>query len=72
MHKTETADGMRIEWDAPITMDDGAVLRADIFRPVGDGKYPVILSYGPYGKGLAFQDGWKAAWNRLISIFPEV
>ena len=72
MHKTEIADGMRIEWDAPIEMDDGAVLRSDIFRPLGDGRYPVILSYGPYGKGLAFQEGWKVAWDRLTSMFPEV
>ena len=41
---------MRIDWDVPITMDDGLVLRADVFRPVKDGKYPVILSYGPYAK----------------------
>jgi uncharacterized protein len=72
VHKTDIADGMRIEWDAPIEMDDGTVLRADIFRPIDDGRYPVILSYGPYGKGLAFQDGWKAAWERLVAIFPEV
>jgi predicted acyl esterase len=26
-------DGMRIEWDIPIIMDDGLVLRADIYRP---------------------------------------
>ena len=25
---------MRIDWDVPITMDDGLVLRADVFRPV--------------------------------------
>ena len=24
---------MKIEWDVPITMDDGLVLRADVFRP---------------------------------------
>ena len=24
---------MRIDWDVPITMDDGLVLRADVFRP---------------------------------------
>ncbi len=28
---------MRIEWDVPIAMDDGVVLRADMFRPV-DGR----------------------------------
>ena len=29
----EIRDGMRIDWDVPITMDDGLVLRADVFRP---------------------------------------
>jgi predicted acyl esterase len=63
---------MRIEWDAPITMEDGIVLRADVMRPVADGKYPVILTYGPYAKGLAFQEGYKTAWTRMITAFPEV
>ncbi|MCC6775141.1 MAG: CocE/NonD family hydrolase [Hyphomicrobiales bacterium] len=62
---------MRIEWDVPITMDDGVVLRADVFRPIADGKYPAILSYGPYGKGLAFQDGFKAAWDKMVKDYPE-
>ena len=31
---------MRIDWDAPIAMDDGVVLRADVFRPVADGTIP--------------------------------
>ena len=50
--KSEIRDGMQIEWDTPITTDDGVMLRADVFRPIGNGKYPVILSYGPYAKGL--------------------
>jgi len=49
---------MRIDWDVPVTMDDGLVLRADLYRPPQEGKYPVILSYGPYAKGLASQDGY--------------
>ena len=63
--RSEVRDGMRIDWDVPITMDDGLVLRADVFRPVTDGRYPVILSYGPYAKGLAFQDGYPSAWERM-------
>ena len=70
--KSEARDGMRIDWDAPIPMEDGVVLRADVFRPAGDGRYPVILSYGPYAKGLAFQDGYKGNWARLIKAAPEV
>ena len=63
---------MRIDWDTPIEMDDGVVLRADLFRPVAEGRYPVILSCGPYAKGLAFQDAYKSAWMRLAKAFPEV
>ena len=47
-------------------------MRADLFRPVGDGKYPVILSYGPYAKGLSFQEGYKGNWARLAKAAPEV
>ncbi len=70
--KSEIRDGMRIDWDAPIEMDDGVVLRADVFRPVGDGNFPVVLSYGPYAKGLAFQEGYKGNWARLTKSAPEV
>ena len=69
--KSEIRDGMRVDWDAPIAMDDGVVLRADVFRPVADGQYPVILSYGPYAKGLAFQEGYKSAWTRMTAAYPE-
>src|SRR5690606_21676509 len=64
-HRSEVRDGMRIDWDVPIAMDDGLVLRADVFRPVKGGRHPVILSYGPYAKGLAFQDGYPSAWQRM-------
>ena len=63
---------MQIDWDAPIPMDDGVVLRADVFRPAGAGKHPVILSYGPYAKGLSFQEGYKGNWARLTKAAPEV
>jgi len=28
--KSDVRDGMRIDWDLPITMDDGVVVRADL------------------------------------------
>ena len=70
--RSEIRDGMQIEWDAAIPMDDGIVLRADVFRPAGKGEFPVILSYGPYAKGHAFQDSRKFAWERMIKKKPEV
>ena len=70
--RSEIRDGMRIHWDVPIEMDDGLVLRADAFLPVQEGRYPVILSYGPYAKGLAFQDGYAGAWERMAQNHPDV
>ncbi len=70
--KSEIRDGMKIDWDVPISMDDGLVLRADVYRPVEEGRHPVILSYGPYAKGLAFQDGYPSAWQRMVAEHPDV
>ncbi len=56
--KSEIKDGMKIDWNVPLTMDDGIVLRADLYRPIQDGRYPVILSYGVYAKGLSYQEGY--------------
>ncbi len=68
----EFRDKMMIDWDVPIKMDDGLVLRADVFRPARDGKFPVILTYGPYAKNLAFQDGYVTAWNTMATKHPDV
>jgi len=65
-------DGMHIDWDVAIAMDDGLLLRADVYRPAKVGKYPVILSYGPYAKGLAFQEGYPSAWQRMAQKHPDV
>jgi len=69
--KSEIRDGMKIDWDVPIAMDDGLVLRADVFRPVAEGRYPALVSYGPYGKGLAFQEGYKTAWDIMCRENPD-
>jgi uncharacterized protein len=63
---------MQIEWDVPIRMDDGLVLRADVFRPDGPGRHPVLLTYGPYAKGLTFQEGYPDQWNRMVEQHPDV
>ncbi len=40
------------EPDVPMTLRDGTVLRTDILRPVEDGQYPSIVSWGPFGKSI--------------------
>lgn len=70
--KSEIRCGMRIDWDVPITMEDGIVLRADVYRPTGEGRFPVIITYGPYGKWLTFQDGYPDQWRIMAGDHPDV
>jgi uncharacterized protein len=69
--ESEIRDGMRIDWDVAIPVTDGYVA-ADVFRPVDDGTYPVLIAAGPYAKGLAFAEGYPHQWNRLTTDHPEV
>ena len=56
----------------PIAMDDGIVLRADVFRPIAETRAPVILTYGVYAKELAFQEGYPLQWQKMIEDHPEI
>lgn len=39
-----------IDFDVPATMRDGTILRANVYRPVDEGQWPVLLTRLPYGK----------------------
>ena len=39
-----------VEHGVAVTMRDGTVLRADIYRPVAPGRFPVLLTRTPYDK----------------------
>ncbi len=48
-----------VERNVAVPMCDGVVLRADIFRPEPEGRYPVLLTRTPYGKSVAnLAYGW--------------
>jgi putative CocE/NonD family hydrolase len=70
--RTEDRDGMRITWNQGIEMDDGLAVRADVFRPIAEGRYPVILTCGIYAKGVAYQEGYPHQWNKMVSDYPEI
>ena len=46
-----SADGVVIERDVMVPMRDGVRLRADLFRPAGDGPFPVLVQRHPYSAG---------------------
>jgi hypothetical protein len=70
--RTEVRDGMKITWHQGIEAGDGLVLRADVFAPVKDGKYPAIITYGVYAKGLSYQEGYPHQWNQMVGEHPEI
>ncbi len=48
--KKPDPDAPIMEANVDVPMRDGVILRADIFRPVKPGKYPVLMARTPYNK----------------------
>lgn len=44
------SSGATVEFDVPAPMRDGVTLRANVYRPAGDGPWPTLLTRTPYGK----------------------
>jgi uncharacterized protein len=41
---------VRVDTGVAVPMRDGVVLRADLYRPAGDGRFPVLVYRTPYGR----------------------
>src|SRR3981081_4368790 len=48
----EVHQTVNVDLNVPASMRDGTVLRANVYRPAGDGRWPVLLTRLPYGKDL--------------------
>jgi len=66
------SDSVIVERDVPAKMRDGVILKADIYRPRADGKYPVLLQRTPYDKNNTRSFGMKAAARGYIVIVQDV
>ena len=49
--------------NVPMRMRDGLVLRADIYRPSAEGRFPVTITRGPYDKTSSLDDTPAVARN---------
>lgn len=65
-------NGMIYEQDVPVPVSDGHVLMANVFRPDKEGRFPVVMAQGVYGKDLHFEDGFKMQWEQLLSVYPDL
>ena len=51
MGAVEGKYGVIIERNMDVPMRDGTILRADVWRPDADGRFPVLIERTPYDKG---------------------
>ncbi len=66
---------VRVEPDAPAKMRDGVTLRADIYHPNGEGKFPVLLKRTPYNKMGSLHEvdfAYKAASHGYVVVIQDV
>jgi putative CocE/NonD family hydrolase len=61
-----------VERGMPAKMRDGVVLRADIYRPKAEGKFPVLLQRTPYDKRGGVDFGYRAAARGYVVIIQDV
>ncbi len=52
MNSAAATPSVELHRNVEIPMRDGVVLRADLYRPGGDGRHPVVLQRTPYDKSL--------------------
>jgi hypothetical protein len=64
--------GVTYERNVVVTMRDGVKLKADIYRPKADGKFPVLLQRTPYNKDNDFDFGSKAAAQGYVVIVVDL
>lgn len=55
-------DDLVMDLNLPVTMRDGVQLRVNVYRPTGDGPFPVLVSEHPYGKD-ALPRRTKRGWS---------
>ena len=63
---------MMLDKDVAVPMRDGATLRCNVFRPEAPGRYPVLMTLGPYGKDVHLSQFMPEAWEALKRRHPEI
>ncbi|MFL5657023.1 MAG: CocE/NonD family hydrolase [Ktedonobacteraceae bacterium] len=64
-----------VDFNVPAKMRDGTTLRANVYRPAGEGQWPVLLTRLPYGKdfslGTAILEPGQAARRGYVVIVQD-
>ena len=71
LHASETFE-VTVEPGVAAKMRDGVTLRADVYRPKAEGKFPVLLQRTPYNKSHGVSFGVRAAARGFVVIIQDV
>jgi putative CocE/NonD family hydrolase len=69
---SQTAADVAVERNVAMKTRDGIVLHADIYRPGGEGNFPVLLQRTPYNKDNSAQFGYTAAARGFMVVVQDV
>jgi putative CocE/NonD family hydrolase len=71
----EPEQSVTVDLNVAAPMRDGVVLRSNVYRPAGDGRWPVLLTRLPYGKdlplGSSVMDPVQAARRGYVVIVQD-
>jgi uncharacterized protein len=71
----EPEQSVTVDLNVATPMRDGVILRSNVYRPAGDGRWPVLLTRLPYGKdlplGSAVVDPLQAARRGYVVIVQD-
>ncbi len=68
----QAAADITIERNVSMKTRDGVTLHADIYRPAGDGSFPVLLARTPYDKDRTADFGRRAAARGFMVVVQDV
>ena len=67
-----SSEGVAVEQGVKVPMRDGTVLRADVYRPKADGRFPILLQRTPYNKSGEASFGYRGAGEGYVVIIQDV
>ena len=68
----QSVGDMVFQHNVEMKMRDGVTLKADVYRPAGDGMFPVLLQRTPYNKDNAADFARKAVTHGFMVVVQDV
>jgi uncharacterized protein len=69
---SQASSDLVVENDVSMKARDGVLLRADLYRPAGDGKFPALLTRTPYDKSTIAEFARRLAAHGFLVVVQDV